>query len=215
MRILGPARALTISRLAVVALLATAAHPACAQEESRESELAPGDTAFGQEKGDLELAFETGYNNGVDADEFELRLGLEYGITNRVQVSFDLPYLFVNPDDPGDPNAHGWDAAQIGLQLGLLGVDEPLALSLGLEADVPLAGREGPGSDDTKVAVAVLLARVWGSRELFGDARATRTDGPTEVALQVGGVFVRGRLAFELATTWTDTGDDTEWGAAT
>jgi hypothetical protein len=186
-------------------------HVARAGEEGDETELAPGETAYGQEKGELELAFEALYANGVDEDEIELRVALEYGLTSRIQVGLDLPYVFVDPEDEDVPEADGFDAAELAFQFALLGADAPLALAFEIESEIPIAGREGPGSDDVKAAGAFLLAWVHGHAEVFGGVKGTWSSEPTEVELELGGVFVTGRIATEIAATWTDAGHDTEW----
>ena len=197
----------------VVALALTLAAPRAWGQEGEgpgKEELRPGDTAFGQEAGELELAFETLFVDGVEEDEIELRVEVEYGLTSRLQIGCELPYLFVDPREPGEPSEDGFDAALLSLQFGLLGADAPLALSLVAESEIPFVGREGPGSDEVKPAAAILLARVVGSHEIFGGIKRTFTSDH-ELELEFGGVFVKGRLATEISAGWIRTREGSAW----
>lgn len=173
-------------------------------------ELAPGGTAFGQEAGDLEIAFATQWIDAGDAEETQTSVALEYGLTGRLQLGFELPHLVVNPRASGEPSRSGLDSAGFSLQVGLLGADAPVALSLVAQADVPVGGRWGRGGEVVP-AGAVLLARVFGSTELFGGVRSTVAHRPAETEVEAGCVFLRGRVATEIAVSWIGTGSESAW----
>lgn len=199
------------SWLLATALTLAAISPVRADEGERPRELVPGDTAFGQEAGEYEIAFETTYQDGVEEDEVELRIGFEYGLTERIQLGVEVPYLFVDPDDEDEESASGLDLAEIALQLALLDAESPAALALAFEAHVPVTGREGPGDDEAKAAAALLVAALIGRNEIFGGIQATWSDAPTELELELGAVFPTGRIATEVALTWTDDGESRQW----
>ena len=127
------------------------------------------------------MFFEAGLLRGADEDEWSVTLGVEHGLTERVQVALEVPYIFVEPDDPEEgAAANGFDLATLSLQFGLLPPRSPFAVALALEAGLPVAGRNGPGDDQVTTAVAVLLAWVVDDFELFGGVKSTWCADPTE-----------------------------------
>lgn len=180
-------------------------------EEVERKELISGDTAYGQEAGELEFEFETTYTDGAEEDEYELRLGMEYGITDRIQFEFGVPYLFVDPNDPEEADEEGFDLAEIAFQFALLGPEAPMALSLVTEVGFPVAGREGPGDDEAKFALAILGAYVAGSVEYYGGLKATWSDEPTEHEIEAGVVYAFERSAIDFQVTYLESGGEDEW----
>ena len=80
-----------------------------AEEPSHETEREPagalvnelfvGENIYVQDKGEWVLSLTPSYAKASDAKEIEIEPEIKYGLTDRIQLSAELPYTIVNPDE--------------------------------------------------------------------------------------------------------------------
>jgi hypothetical protein len=97
------------------------------------NELFQSNVVYTQETDELEVTFRLAYLNGADSDHWLLPIGLEYGITDNLQVEIEWTvYARDNPDI--DTSADGVGDFSIGLQHSWLNIgDKPLHAAIALE----------------------------------------------------------------------------------
>lgn len=66
-----------------------------------------GDTAALLEQGELEITIGGSYEDDSELETFELTVQIEYGVTDWLEVAVELPYQFLYPRDPEDPEVDG------------------------------------------------------------------------------------------------------------
>jgi hypothetical protein len=91
------------------------------------------DAVRNQERGEFQAAF------GVDSRQAigtNTTLKIEYGVTSRLQLSFDLPYG--RTEEETQESYSGLSTASLGVQYQILRSDSPFALAVGLEFGVPV-----------------------------------------------------------------------------
>lgn len=97
-----------------------------------------------------DLFIDYGYHTGPEGYENEIELELEWAITRRFGMIFEVPYIFESPD--GGPDVDGFGDFAFSPRL-LLVETERFLMSFGVEAEAPTgdAGR-GLGDDEWKIA---------------------------------------------------------------
>ena len=89
-----------------------------------------------QERGELQIT------SGVDSRKqvgTSTWLKMEYGITDRLQLGFDLPYGMT--EEENSEGSAAWSTASLGLEYQIIRSDSPFALSAGMAFGVPLKSR--------------------------------------------------------------------------
>ncbi len=170
---------------AVLVVLALVPGRAWGQEEEGTlpelvQELFQAEAAYPQEAGEIQLT--------VAARPQNARLLVEYGITDRLQVSAATPYLQLDQD-----SEEAWEA---GVLYNLVnGPDR--AVSVSLEVEIPTSG------DGTAVSwePALIAARRMGSVQLHGTLAASWSRDESELSPGVGLLLDAGRLTPTLELT--------------
>ena len=95
--------------VSLVLALTTGPRVVAAEETTRESEREPagalvnelfvGENIYVQDKGEWVLSLTPSYAKASDAKEIEIEPEVKYGLTDRIQLSAELPYTIVNPDE--------------------------------------------------------------------------------------------------------------------
>jgi hypothetical protein len=96
------------------------------------------DAVRNQDKGELQftLGVESRQDVGTNAV-----VKMEYGVTKRVQLSFELPYGMT--EEEISEGSSRWSTSSLGLQYQIIRSDFPFALSAGMAFGVPVkSGRE-------------------------------------------------------------------------
>lgn len=90
-----------------------------------------------QEKGELQVTFgvDSRQNIGTNA-----AVQLEYGLTDRLQVSFEMPYGVTSDKDAEIPAR--WSSTTVGLLYQFIRSDRPFALSAGMGFALPIRSRD-------------------------------------------------------------------------
>ena len=130
------------------------------------TELFVADKIYVQDKGEWYFVLEAVYAKASDEKEYELAFEAIYGLTDNIQLSAEIPWVFIDPDDGDNENGVGdltlainWNFIQE--QDYAVGVSGTVALPTGDEDD-------GVGSGQFRYAPALLGALRAGPVELYG-----------------------------------------------
>lgn len=131
------------------------------------TELFVGDKLYVQDKGEWYFVLTAVYSKASDEKEYEGELEAIYGLTDQVQLSAEVPYVWVDPDDGDSHNGVG--DVQLAVNWNFI---EEKDFALGLSGTVALpTGDEDRdlGSGQFRYAPALLGAlRVADAVELYG-----------------------------------------------
>jgi len=132
---------LALSLLAICGAQVVFSQNNLAQSSSRDERPLPeyveefflSDAVRNQDKGEVQftLGVESRQEVGTNAVA-----KVEYGVTKRLQLGFDLPYGMTEGESPEGPAR--WSTASLGLQYQIVRSDSPLALSFGMVFGVPV-----------------------------------------------------------------------------
>jgi hypothetical protein len=86
-----------------------------------------------QDKGELQVTFAADARQRIGTNA---ALQIEYGLTNRLQISFQTPYGITASQNAEVPAR--WSTVSVGLLYQIIQRDQPFALSLGMEFGVPV-----------------------------------------------------------------------------
>ena len=112
-----------------------------------------------QEKGELQITSGVDFRQQLGASTW---LKMEYGVTNRLQVGFNLPYGVTEEEKAEGQST--WSAAGLGLEYQIIRGESPFALSAGMMLDVPVnAGRKVEYEPTILVAKTFRRAQVHAS----------------------------------------------------
>jgi hypothetical protein len=91
------------------------------------------DAVRNEDKGELQLTLGVDSRRGLGTNSV---LQTEYGLTNRLQLNFELPYGFTARESSEIPAS--WSTTSFGLQYQIFRSDSPFALSAGMALGVPV-----------------------------------------------------------------------------
>jgi hypothetical protein len=137
---------------AVVSMYVTAQPARNAPMPTYIEEFFRSEAVRSEEKGELQstLGVEGFRRNGGDAV-----LEFEYGLTDRLQFSAELPYGFRSTEQAEVPVS--WSTVNIGAEYQFVRSSRPMALTAGLAADLPAASR-GKFAWEPEILVAKQLS---------------------------------------------------------
>jgi len=105
------------------------------------------DAVRNQDRSELQATF------GVDSRQAvgtNTTLKIEYGVTSRLQFSFDLPYG--SNEEESQESSSGLSTLSLGVQYQIIRSDSPFALSAGLAFGIPLKPNGEPQYQPTILA---------------------------------------------------------------
>ena len=145
-----------------------------------------GDTAVLVEQGELQVTFGTSFEDDGTLETTELFIGIEYGITDWLEVGIAVPYLFLLPRPSDERDVDGVGDVTLSASLGLVARD-PFLIAVSLDATLPTGDEqkslgEGNGVWEPSLVMDVAL----------GDA---------ELVFGVGGEFARHISVFAFEVT--------------
>jgi len=112
------------------------------EERGREFDKAiVGDTAALLERGELEITFGVSFEDEDDLETVELFVQGEYGVTDWLEVSIEVPYLFLMPQPRDEKDIDGAGDVTLSISLALL-AKHPFLVSTSLGVSLPT------GNDD-------------------------------------------------------------------
>jgi hypothetical protein len=91
------------------------------------------DAVRNQDKGELQFTFATDSRQGLGSN---VALQVEYGVTRRLQIDFEVPYGFSASENSEVTTA--WSSTSLGLQYQIIRSDSPFALSVGMALGIPM-----------------------------------------------------------------------------
>jgi hypothetical protein len=91
------------------------------------------DAVRNEDKGELQFTFSADARETLGTNTV---LQIEYGLTKRVQVSFEMPYGFT-ASEYSEVSA-AWSTASVGVQYQIIRSAQPFALSVGMSFGVPV-----------------------------------------------------------------------------
>lgn len=91
------------------------------------------DAVRNEDKGELQFTFAVDSRRNLGSNAV---LQMEYGLTNQLQLNFELPYGFTAGENSEIPTY--WSTTSVGLQYQILRSDSPFALSAGMAFGVPV-----------------------------------------------------------------------------
>lgn len=151
-------------------------------------ELFRSEAVRNEEKGELQttLATEAFRKNGADA-----QLEFEYGLTQRWQLSAEVPYGFRTATQAEEP--FGWSTVSVGTEYQLVRSSHPFALTAGLGVNLPINSR-GEFAWEPELLAAKQLGRV----QLHASFLAELANDSHEYEYNIASVI-------NLHTTWFPT----------
>lgn len=116
-----------------------------------------------QDQGEFQFTLGSDKRRGLGSN---LDLDIEYGLTDRIQISSETPYgfsAFANSETP-----LRWSTTSIGLNYQILRNNSPFALTAGMSFGIPV--KTGAGTDfEPKLLAAKTFHRVQVHASLIGD----------------------------------------------
>lgn len=100
-----------------------------------------------QDKGELQVTF------GVDSRQkvgTNVRVQMEYGLTDRLQLSFEVPYGVTASENAEIPAS--WSSTTVGVLYQFIRSDQPFALSAGMGFALPIRSRDHLAYEPTLLA---------------------------------------------------------------
>jgi hypothetical protein len=167
--------ALGTTMLPALLLALPAAHVA-AQESEDDSprvglpeliqEFALSETVYPQEKGETQITLSTLRLRNDDGRLRETGLKVEYGITKRLQIELEAPYVSLRPN--GQSRQRGFGDTSLGLSYNLRpGGGRRTAVSLGFAVSLPTGNeRKELGTGKTIFEPSVVLAQQVGKAQV-------------------------------------------------
>ncbi len=160
--------------------------------EALTQELPLSETAFAQERGELQITFGTTlFDEADDGDRTTTSLGLEYGVGDALQLSIELPYAFVRS---GEGNLRGIGDVRMGV-LATVVETESSIFSAALEVGLP-SGDESDelGEGQLEWEPSLRYASAFGEGQLHLGLAGEFSDGASGLATSAA--FVRPVGAF-------------------
>lgn len=132
-----------------------------------------------QEKGEFQLTLATqAHPRGANAD-----LQFEYGLTNRLQTSVEVPYGIRASRDETEISRK-WSYINAGLLYQFIRSDRPFAFSAGLMVDLPLHPSGGLGYEP-----AILLARSFHKLQIHASVLSEVEQWKPSLAYNISAVY--------------------------
>lgn len=166
-----------LSAIQSIAILLLAGGICQAEEaESAIEELFLNEVAYTQERGEYQLTLGVDFFEEDAFERSELSMELEFGLTDRLQVSIGAPYS-LHDDAPG--STREFTEVEIGAALRLIETGSQV-LSFSVEAGIPTGDAE-PGEDsDTEWEPSLTYGAALSGIELHAGLGAEIEDGDTE-----------------------------------
>lgn len=133
---------------------------------NRVNELFVGEKLYVQEKGEWIVILESAYDKSNDVKEFELATEVRYGITDRIQLSLEVPYVITDPD--GGSTHQGIGDLEPAINWNFLQRDD-LTLAARVAATIPTGDEDRDlGGGQFAWSPELLAALRLGKGELYG-----------------------------------------------
>jgi hypothetical protein len=145
--------------------------PAFAEDQAL-NDFFQSDSVFPQEAGEWQLSGGVDYTQNDEHKVTSLTIGLEYGLTDSLQVELEhTPYIRIKPADDDEETLNGQGNTSLGIQKSWMNIGgSPHSVALGYEHEFASGDEEAADSDEVYVTFARDLDKT----------------GNTQASLQVG-----------------------------
>jgi hypothetical protein len=120
------------------------------------------DAVRSQEKGELQITFGVDSRHGSGTNAF---VKSEFGLTDRLQVSAEVPYGEGDEDIPAPPP--NWSMPTLGVQYQIIHGQVPFSLTAGVDVELPLGSSRG-----IEWEPSIIAARAFGKMQVHASVSA-------------------------------------------
>jgi len=171
-------------------------------------QLFMGRTVQTQDQGTVEMSIGMSHERSSvsqGSERFnEIKARGEYGVTDRLQLSAELPYQI--EDRPGSTFSAQENVGnvEVGAMYSLLRADDPISLSAGLDVQIPvghqanLPSTDMRSSDQTLWKPSLIVARDFGGMQVHTNLQAELGGDQRGFNYDVAGIVPVGRFAPSL-----------------
>ena len=138
------------------------------------------DAVRSQEKGEVQITMATDSRRRMGSNA---EMDIEYGLTNRLQISVEAPYGITAGQEEGE-DLPGWNSVAVGTLYQIIRSDRPFSLSVGVMFEVPVR----PG-DELGIQPTILVAKGFHKLQIHASAMSDVREGRAEVAYNVASVY--------------------------
>lgn len=182
----------------MLVVLGTGVAVADAPESSIE-ELFLSENAYTQEAGETQLSLGADFADTDDLQRTGLSLELEYGLSDRVQVSLGVPYTL---HEDGAPDGE-FGELEAGVGVRLWGTDRQI-VSFALEVGFPTGSEEPGEEDDVEWEPGLFYGAALGGIELHAGVGAELESGESELNYHAAMVMPGRMLSTVVESTISD-----------
>jgi len=126
-----------------------------------------GETVFPQEKNEIQFTLKPIFAGRIGEQQLSIPFEIEYGLSNRLQVSIVLPYLFSFSSNRRVKRGMG--DAELSLMYNMLKNNRPFSLSAGASLPFHTAGNEFKEDDEVVFESFTLIGRQMDNVQMHGN----------------------------------------------
>jgi len=163
-------------------------------------EFFTGETVFSQDRNEIQFTLKPSFTKS-EQSQLCIPFSVEYGITDRLQIEVEVPYLISSLTER--QRIKGMGNAEVGLMYNILKSYRPFSLSVGINKNLKTAGKDiGAYDEEASWEAYTVVARQLGSGQIHGNLRTELADGQINFNYGVGCVVNFGRFdgTFEVTT---------------
>lgn len=158
------------------------------------------ETVFPQEAKEIQFTLKP-YLSQSDDTHFSIPLTVEYGITDRLQVEIEVPYLISSSKKR--TTIQGMENLEIGVLYNVIKSNRPFALSMGVEFPLKTASRKIREYDpETSVEAIIIAARQFGKAQIHAKMGSEISAGKSTMNYGVASIFKFGRCKPTFELNW-------------
>jgi len=149
------------------------------------------ETVFPQEKNEIQLTLKPSFTK-YEQRQLYIPLAVEYGLTDRLQIEVEVPYLISSVTER--QRIRGMGNVEVGLMYNILKSYRPFSLSVGMNKTLQTAGKYIRAyQDEPSWEAYTVVARQLGSWQMHGNFRTELVDGQFTFNYGMASVFNFGR----------------------
>lgn len=208
---------MTLQRTLLVSLISTLLCAPCFADEDHAAEKNQAlndffqtESVFNQEQGEWQVSLGADFGKDDEAKTTELSTGLEYGITDSLQVELEhTPYIRVKPADDDEETVKGQGNTTLGIQKSWMNIgSSPNSIALGYEhefanGDEDIVGEDAADSDEVYVTLARDLSKT-GNTQATLQVGNERSDGEDEAFANLAAFHAMGNHVLTGEYNWSE-----------
>lgn len=169
-----------------------------AEMEEFLQEFFRSETVFAQDRKEIQFTLIPQFTR-TDNNHLTIPLSVEYGITNRLQVEIEVPYLISSISK--QQTLRGVGNTEVGLLYNVIRNNRIVSLSVGVEKSLQTTGEKlRPYNDEPSWEAFTVIARQFGILQMHSNIAAEFSDDEASFHYGIATVFSIGRCrpTFEL-----------------